>query len=52
MEFQISADGGTTWGAPRPLIPNPPAEHHDPQIAVDPLDGRTVYAGFMQGKIE
>jgi hypothetical protein len=49
MELQVSNDGGATWGAPRPLIPNTPVEHHDPQIVVDPVDGRTLYTGFMQG---
>jgi hypothetical protein len=49
MELQISSNGGTTWGAPRPLIPNTPVEHHDPQIVVDPVDGHTLYTGFMQG---
>ncbi|MGH3065004.1 MAG: sialidase family protein [Gaiellaceae bacterium] len=49
MELQVSSDGGQTWSSPRPLVPDPPAEHHDPQIVVDPVDGRTVYAAFMQG---
>ena len=48
MELQVSNDRGATWGAPRPLIQTA-VEHHDPQIVVDPLDGRTVYTGFMQG---
>jgi len=49
MELQVSSDGGRTWSAPRPLTPGPPARQDDPQIAVDPEDGRTVYAAFMQG---
>jgi hypothetical protein len=48
MELQISGDGGASWGSPRPLIQTA-IEHHDPQIVVDPIDGRTVYTGFMQG---
>jgi hypothetical protein len=48
MELQISSNGGATWGPPRPLIQTE-VEHHDPQIVVDPVDGRTVYTGFMQG---
>ena len=48
MELQVSADGGRTWSTPRPLAPS--AERQDdPQIVVDPVDGRTVYAAFMQG---
>jgi hypothetical protein len=49
MELQISSDGGKTWGTPRPLAPDAGAEQHDPQIVVDPVDGRTVYTGFMIG---
>ncbi|MEA2509351.1 MAG: hypothetical protein QOG21_1433, partial [Actinomycetota bacterium] len=48
-ELQISSDSGATWSRPRPLAPS--AERQDdPQIVVDPVDGRTVYASFMQGK--
>lgn len=50
MELQVSSNGGATWSSPRPLTPNPPARQDDPQIVVDPDDGRTVYAGFMQGE--
>ena len=48
-EIQVSDDGGATWSSPRPLTPNPAARQDDPQIVVDPVDGRTVYAGFMEG---
>jgi hypothetical protein len=48
MELQISDNGGATWSAPRPLL-HTTVEEHDPQIVVDPVDGRTVYAGFMHG---
>lgn len=49
MELQVSSDGGRTWGSPRALAPDAGAEQHDPQIVVDPVDGRTVYTGFMIG---
>lgn len=49
MELQISADGGKTWGAPRALLPKATVRQDDPQIVVDPVDGRTVYAAFMLG---
>jgi hypothetical protein len=49
MELQISSDGGTTWSQPRALLPNVTQEQHDPQIVVDPVDGKTVYTGFMIG---
>ena len=49
MELQVSSDGGTTWSTPRPLVPDAEARQDDPQIVVDPVDGRTVYAGFMLG---
>jgi BNR/Asp-box repeat len=49
MELQISSDGGETWSDPRALVPDAAARQDDPQIVVDPVDGRTVYAGFMMG---
>lgn len=49
MELQVSADGGTTWSDPRPLVPDAEARQDDPQIAVDPIDGRTVFAAYMLG---
>jgi hypothetical protein len=45
--LQVSADGGATFGVPRALAPSP-SRQDDPQIVVDPADGRTVYAAFMQ----
>lgn len=48
MEIQISSDGGATWSEPRPLRPSLERQD-DPQIAVDPADGRTVYAAYMEG---
>ncbi len=48
--LQISNDHGTTWGSP--VVMYPPGAttggQWDSQIAVDPADGRTVYASFMQ----
>ena len=48
--LQISNDHGTTWGSPTVMCPGaPPAcGQWDSQIVVDPVDGRTVYASFMQ----
>jgi BNR repeat-like domain len=50
MELQVSADGGATWSAPRPLTPGTQLRQDDPQIVVDPVDGRTVYAAYMLGE--
>ncbi|MGI8871801.1 MAG: exo-alpha-sialidase [Candidatus Limnocylindria bacterium] len=47
-ELQVSGDGGATWSTPRPIAPSRQRQD-DPQIVVDPADGRTVYAAFMQG---
>jgi hypothetical protein len=49
MELQTSSDGGRSWSAPRPLLPDATARQDDPQIVVDPVDGRTVYTAFMMG---
>lgn len=49
VELQVSADGGSTWSSPRPLAPASERQD-DPQIEVDPVDGRTVYAAHMQGE--
>lgn len=48
-ELQVSSDRGSSWSTPRPLTPTATARQDDPQIVVDPVDGRTVYAAFMQG---
>jgi hypothetical protein len=46
---QVSADNGRTWGAPVAIDPEPVAGgQFDPQIAVDPVDGRTVWASYLQ----
>jgi hypothetical protein len=47
MILQVSGDGGATWGSPR-LIDSPGTGQVDAQIAVDPVDGRTVYAAWLQ----
>ncbi len=47
--LQVSNDRGQTWSAPRMVIPNDTAAHQvDVQIAVDPIDGKTVYAAWLQ----
>lgn len=51
MVFQRSDDGGITWSEPRAVAPGPikgKSGQDDPQIVVDPVDGRTVWASFMQ----
>jgi hypothetical protein len=47
---QISSDHGATWGSPFVIYPTGATTggEWDSQIAVDPLDGKTVYASFMQ----
>jgi hypothetical protein len=47
--FQRSSDGGRTWTAPRAVAPIAVnGGQYDPQIAVDPVDGRTVWVSFLQ----
>ena len=48
--IQISSDHGTTWSSPIVIYPAGAAAggQWDSQIAVDPVDGQTVYASFMQ----
>jgi hypothetical protein len=47
MILQVSRDGGTTWDAPR-LIAPPGTGQYDAQVAVDPVDGQTAYAAWLQ----
>jgi hypothetical protein len=47
MILQVSHDRGNTWGAPR-QIAAPGSGQFDAQIAVDPVDGRTAYAAWLQ----
>src|SRR5947199_7706687 len=46
---QRSDDGGRTWNAPRMIAPGPnKGGQFDSQIVVDPVDGRTIWASFLQ----
>ena len=47
MILQVSGDRGANWGAPRQIAP-PGTGQWDAQIVVDPVDGRTVYAAWLQ----
>ena len=48
--LQRSDDSGGTWSHPVPIAPGTVAGgQFDSQLAVDPIDGRTVWASFMQG---
>src|SRR5437867_697499 len=47
--LQISNDRGRTWTVPTPIDPEPVVGgQYDSQIAVDPVDGKTVWASFLQ----
>jgi hypothetical protein len=48
--MQISNDHGTTWGSPFVFYQagSTAGGQWDSQVSVDPVDGRTVYASFMQ----
>jgi hypothetical protein len=47
--LQISSDRGQTWSAPRPIDPEAVVGgQYDSQIVVDPVDGKTVWASFLQ----
>jgi BNR repeat-like domain len=45
--LQVSRDRGATWDAPRPAAPSG-SEQVDTQIVVDPVDGKTLYAAWLQ----
>lgn len=47
MILQVSSDRGLSWSAPRVLAPAGDGQY-DPQLAVDPLDRRTLYASWLQ----
>jgi|SRR5436190_20662996 len=50
MVFQRSSDNGRTWSQPRVIAPiafKGKSGQDDPQIVVDPVDGRTAWASFM-----
>src|SRR6266849_936066 len=47
--LQVSNDRGQTWSAPRPIDPQPvKGGQFDSQLRVDPVDGKTVWASFLQ----
>ncbi len=49
MILTTSSDEGVTWSPPRVMYPaGQTGGEWDAQIAVDPLDGRTVYAAWLQ----
>ena len=51
MVLQVSNDRGTTWGVPRVIYPaGSTSEQRVGQIVVDPIDGRTVYASWLQNR--
>ena len=47
MILQVSSDRGLSWSAPRVIVPAGDGQY-DPQLAVDPLDRRTLYASWLQ----
>lgn len=49
MIFQMSSDGGKSWASPIVIYPEGSTSYQvDAQIAVDPIDGKTVYAAWLQ----
>ena len=49
MILVVSNDNGATWQPPREITP-PGTGQYDPQIVVDAVDHRTVYAAWLQRK--
>jgi len=49
MILVVSEDDGATWQPPREITP-PGSGQYDPQIVVDPVDHRTVYAAWLQNR--
>lgn len=47
MILVVSQDNGVTWQPSREITP-PVSGEFDPQIVVDPVDQRTVYAAWLQ----
>jgi hypothetical protein len=47
MFLVVSNDNGSTWSSPSIIAP-PGSGQIDVQIKVDPVDGRTVYASWLQ----
>lgn len=51
MILQISGDRGATWATPTQIYPaGASTGQWDAQIVVDPIDGRTVYASWLQNR--
>jgi hypothetical protein len=49
MMLQISSDHGATWGSPTIIYPaGQTTGQWDAQVAVDPIDGQTVYVSWLQ----
>lgn len=47
--LQVSSDRGATWSQPRAIDPEAvQGGQYDSQLAVDPADGKTVWAAFLQ----
>jgi BNR repeat-like domain len=47
--LQVSGDRGKTWSAPRAIDPEAvQGGQYDSQLAVDPVDGKTVWASFLE----
>jgi BNR repeat protein len=46
---QVSRDRGATWESPHPAAPSG-TEQVDTQIVVDPVDGRTLFAAWLQNR--
>lgn len=49
MVLVASSDNGATWQSPQLLAPAASGQF-DPQIVVDPLDQKTLYASWLQNK--
>ena len=49
MVVVVSNDNGISWEAPRSLLASSSGQF-DAQIKVDPNDGQTLYASWMQGR--
>ncbi|MGH7495023.1 MAG: sialidase family protein [bacterium] len=51
MMLLVSSDHGATWSAPSVIYPEGRTkEQWDAQITVDPIDGKTVYAAWLQNR--
>ncbi|HLO34296.1 MAG TPA: sialidase family protein [Anaerolineales bacterium] len=49
MILQMSSDHGQTFASPQVIYPEGSTSYQvDAQIAIDPIDGRTVYAAWLQ----